>query len=94
MRFYVGLHQPSDARHFDRCLISIARLRDRKSNFQVQDWILDSGAFTEVATHGDYREPVEVYARQIKACCQHSCNQQRSFFSSRSIRLFWAIMSV
>ena len=65
MKFFVGLHQPSDAQHFARCLISIARLRDRKSNFQVGEWILDSGAFTEVATYGDYREPVEVYAAQI-----------------------------
>ncbi len=27
--------------------------------------ILDSGAFTELATHGRYRDPPEVYAEQI-----------------------------
>ena len=27
MEFYVGLHQPSDARHFARCMVSVNRLR-------------------------------------------------------------------
>ena len=52
MTFYVGLHQPHDAKHFPRCFISNNRLRHRKSGFEVKDWILDSGAFTELATHG------------------------------------------
>lgn len=30
MNFYVGLHQPADAQHFDLCCISINRLRGRK----------------------------------------------------------------
>lgn len=66
MEFYIGLHQPSDARHFDRCLISIARLRKRRGNFVVNRWMLDSGAYSELADHGRYRDPVEVYARQIE----------------------------
>ena len=31
MRFFVGLHQPSAAHHFDASFISVNRLRDRKS---------------------------------------------------------------
>lgn len=50
IRFYVGLHQPSDAKHFDRAFISVNRLRKRKSGFEVRDWIMDSGAFTEIST--------------------------------------------
>jgi hypothetical protein len=65
MRFYIGLHQPSDARHFDHAFISINRIRDRKGPFEVRDWIMDSGAFTEIATHGHYRHGVEAYAAQI-----------------------------
>jgi hypothetical protein len=65
MTFYPGLHQPSDARHFPRCFISINRLRGRKSGFEVGDWILDSGAFTELATHGRYRHDPEEYAQEI-----------------------------
>ncbi len=30
VKFYVGLHQPSDAQHFDLACISINRLRGRK----------------------------------------------------------------
>jgi hypothetical protein len=66
MRFFVGLHQPSDARHFDAVFVSVNRLRNRKSDFVVGDWIMDSGAFTEISTHGHYREPVADYANQIR----------------------------
>ncbi len=47
MRFFTGLHQPSDAMHFDSAFISVNRLRSRKGPFVVGDWIMDSGAFTE-----------------------------------------------
>jgi len=65
MTFYIGLHQPHGARHCDRCCISINRPRGRKSGFQVGSWILDSGAFTEQATHGRYRHDAESYAEEI-----------------------------
>lgn len=66
MRFFTGLHQPSDARHFGACFISVNRLRGRKSHFAVGDWIMDSGAFTEITRHGGYRRPVSEYADQIR----------------------------
>lgn len=66
LRFFVGLHQPSDARHFDAAFISVNRLRSRKGPFEVGDWIMDSGAFTEVSTHGGYRHDVAEYAAQIR----------------------------
>lgn len=65
MQFYVGLHQPADAQHFDRAFISINRLKNRKSDFPVRNWILDSGAFTQVAKHGGYTMSVREYAWQI-----------------------------
>ena len=64
MRFFVGLHQPSDAKHFEASFISVNRMRPRK-RVEVSDWILDSGAFTEVATHGGYRDDVHHYAAEI-----------------------------
>lgn len=66
MRFFTGLHQPSDARHFDAAFVSVNRLRGRKGPFQVRDWIMDSGAFTEISTHGHYRHDVEEYAAEIR----------------------------
>jgi hypothetical protein len=65
VKFYVGLHQPSDAQHFDRCMVSVNRLRDRRSDFTVREWMMDSGAFTEVTKHGGYRHGVEEYAEQV-----------------------------
>lgn len=70
MRFYVGLHQPSDAQHFDRAFISVNRLRKRRKPVACPEWIMDSGAFTEIATHGRYRHSVEEYAAEINRWAQ------------------------
>lgn len=66
MKFFPGLHQPSDARHFETSFISVNRLRTRKSAFDVGEWIMDCGAFTEISTHGRYRTTVEEYAAEIR----------------------------
>jgi hypothetical protein len=66
VRFFVGLHHPSAAQHFDAAFISVNTLRRRKGPFTVGDWIMDSGAFTEVAINGGYRFDVEEYAGQIR----------------------------
>lgn len=66
MRFFCGLHQPSDAKHFAACVVSVNRLRARKGPFQVGDWIMDSGAFTEIATYGAYRHSVGSYAADVR----------------------------
>jgi hypothetical protein len=66
MRFFTGLHQPSDAQHFEAAFVSVNRLRKRKGPFAVGDWIMDSGAFTEISTHGRYRHGVSEYAAEIR----------------------------
>lgn len=66
MRFFTGLHQPADAKHFDGAFVSVNRLRTRKSAMQIGDWIMDSGAFTEVSRHGGYRHDVASYAAEIR----------------------------
>ncbi len=66
MRFFVGLHHPADARHFDRCMVSVNSIRNRRSDFPVREWIMDSGAFTEVSRHGDFWEPAEAYAESVE----------------------------
>lgn len=66
MRFFIGLHQPSDCKHFDACFVSVNRLCNRKGPFSVGEWIMDSGAFTEISKHGRYRTSVSDYAKQIR----------------------------
>lgn len=68
MRFFTGLHQPSDARHFASAFISVNRLRGRATpeRVEVRDWIMDSGAFTEVSRHGGYRSTPADYAREVR----------------------------
>src|SRR5262249_51387116 len=65
MMFFVGLHQPSDAKHFHSAFVSVNRLRGRKKSVGAEQWIMDSGAFTEISTHGHYRHSVEQYAAEI-----------------------------
>lgn len=65
-RFFTGLDDIAHARHFDAVFLSVARLRRRKADFAVNDWIMDSGAFSELRIHHRYRYPVEEYAGQIK----------------------------
>jgi hypothetical protein len=67
-KFYIGWHQPVNGRSgcgtFERTIISVNRLLDRKSSFQVNEWILDSGAFTRISTNKGHL-PVEKYAGEI-----------------------------
>lgn len=66
MKFYVGLHHPHVAGNFDLAFVSINALRGRKSDFPCKTWIMDSGAFTEISTHGRYRYSPERYATEIE----------------------------
>lgn len=65
MVFYLGTHNVHHAIHFDRCFISVNRLRRRVSDFLVNDWILDSGAFSQLAQYGAYQHDVSEYAKDI-----------------------------
>jgi hypothetical protein len=47
-------------------MISINRLRRRKGDFEVNEWVMDSGAFTEISRYGHYRHSVKEYAEEIK----------------------------
>lgn len=64
VEFFVGLHQPSDGKHFAIACISIKRLQVRKKPIGAR-LLVDSGAFTELAQHGHYRHSVEDYAAQL-----------------------------
>jgi len=66
VNFYVGMHHPNKADKVDRAFISVHVLTNRKSAFPVNEWIMDSGAFTTIAKHGGYPNPVSAYADQIK----------------------------
>jgi len=70
VQFYIGLHHICDAQHFERCMLSVNALSRRKSDFEVGEWIMDSGAFTEVSRHGTHRRTVEEYAAQIRRWSQ------------------------
>lgn len=56
---------PSHASEFEHSMISVNRLEHRKSDFEVKDWMLDSGAFTRIA-QGKGHMPIHDYARLIR----------------------------
>jgi hypothetical protein len=66
MRFYVGTDRLRHAARLQRAFISVNVLKQRKSNFPANDWIMDSGAFTTIAQHGAYPDSPAEYARHIK----------------------------
>lgn len=66
VQFYIGLHHICDASRFERCMLSVNALSRRKSDFEAGQWVMDSGAFTEVSRHGTHRRSVEEYAAQIR----------------------------
>jgi hypothetical protein len=47
-------------------MVSVNRLRARKSPFRANCWIMDSGAFSELSRFGHYRYPPEEYVEQIE----------------------------
>ena len=67
MIFYTGVHQLSLIKFVDKAFISVNILRkgNRKSFFEVSDWIMDSGAFTEISNYGNFRFTVDEYAGWI-----------------------------
>lgn len=66
MIFYTGTHKVNHAKDLDRAFLSVSILRNRRSDFVAHDWIMDSGAFTEVSTYGRYRNDPDEYAQQIE----------------------------
>lgn len=57
-KVYISWNQPnngeSGTKHFSHALISINRLLNRRSQFKVQNWILDSGAFTRLSNKSSH----------------------------------------
>lgn len=65
MRFYPGLHQPSDALHFDRCCIHVGRLLSRQKPLGCDELLLDSQAFMKLQLYGGYPEPPVAYVAHV-----------------------------
>lgn len=65
MIFYLGTHRPNHCKYFPKCFVSINVLRRRKSDFEVGDWIMDSGAFSELSRFGGYIHSIADYAQEI-----------------------------
>ncbi|CAB4223429.1 hypothetical protein UFOVP1670_48 [uncultured Caudovirales phage] len=66
MKFFTGIFNVADVKHFGQAFVSVHRLATRKSGFAVGEWIMDSGAFSTIAKHGGFPEPVSAYAAQIR----------------------------
>lgn len=66
MRFFTGIHHPNKADRVPLAMVSANALRNRKSGFPANEWIMDSGAFTTVTKHGGYPEGVDQYAEVIR----------------------------
>lgn len=63
--FYIGVHRPALAKLLPNTMLSINVLLNRKSCFEVGNWILDSGAFTRINS-GKEHLPIDQYASEIE----------------------------
>jgi len=72
--FYPGLHQPSDAHHFERCCIHIGRLATRRKPLGCKELLLDSQAFRVLELHGEHQLLPEQYAA-LAAYCATLCDE-------------------
>ena len=66
VRFFTGIHHPNKADRVPLAMVSANALRNRRSHFPVNEWIMDSGAFTTVTKHGGYPHSVDEYAEIIR----------------------------
>lgn len=57
---------PAHADKVPNAFISINVIKNRKKFFPVNDWVLDSGAFTTINKYGFYPHSVQDYAKDIK----------------------------
>ncbi|HEY0734745.1 MAG TPA: hypothetical protein VGD69_07540 [Herpetosiphonaceae bacterium] len=48
LRFYIDLHQPSDAQRFERFCVHVQLLRARRKPLGCTELLLDSRAFNEL----------------------------------------------
>jgi hypothetical protein len=64
-RFFIGLHQPSDARHFRRCCIHVERLSTRRKPLGCEELLLDSRAFMMLRLHGRYPASTRAYVDKV-----------------------------
>ena len=65
VHFFIGLDHPATAWPFLRSMISINTIRDRKGSFRANNWMMDSGGYTELSTHGRWRTSPQQYADEI-----------------------------
>lgn len=66
MDFYCGIPEPAWASRFELSMISINRLRRRVGDFDVNSWMMDSGAFSEISRFKNYRSSPAVFATEAR----------------------------
>lgn len=68
MILYLGVWQNRQARIAPQFMFSLRRLKERKSPapFQGYDWIMDSGAFSEININGHYTYTPEEYLKYVE----------------------------
>jgi hypothetical protein len=70
-QFFVGMQHPNYSWPFKQVFISVNTLTRRQGNFRVNDWLMDSGAFTQISRFGSFRMTSDEYLEQIYrwSCC-------------------------
>jgi hypothetical protein len=68
MKLYLGVWQNRQALAAPQFMFSLRRLKDRQSPapFEGRDWIMDSGAFSEITINGKYTYTTDEYLHYVE----------------------------
>lgn len=67
MKFYLGTHRPSWLERTDVPLfVSRRTMPTRSFPRAIGEWALDSGGFSEISMHGEWKTTPEVYAAEVR----------------------------
>lgn len=67
MKFYLGFHEvPPLTTPGPPLFLSLKRLYKERKPFVVRDWAIDSGAFSEISTHGCWTATPEEFVERVR----------------------------
>lgn len=68
MKIYIGIWQVGHAKYIPQFMFSLRRLKNRKTPvpFNTYNWIMDSGAFSEININGKYTFTPQEYLRYVE----------------------------
>jgi hypothetical protein len=76
VEYFVGCEDPPRVNELDLAMVSAYSIRNRKKPLDINRWMLDSGAFSQVVNYGDFLQDPKEYVRlcvRFQECGDLAC---------------------